>query len=55
MSDWEIFFRRLADYNFETRFYEQGECFEVEELYQAFKARMLAEIEADNGIGGENG
>jgi len=48
-AELEQFFARMQDYRVETRFYENGESFEVEELYQAFKARMLREVARDLG------
>ena len=44
MEGYEKFFNKMVDYRIETRFYENGESFEVEELYQAFKARLIAEL-----------
>ena len=40
MKDYEKFFNRMEDFRIETRFYDNGESFEIEELYQAFKERI---------------
>ena len=44
MSDYKEFFNRLEDYKFEGRFYDNGQSFTAEELYQAFKARLIDEL-----------
>jgi hypothetical protein len=48
MKDYEKFFSRMADYTIESRFYENGESFQVEELYEAFKARLIHELVVDH-------
>ena len=44
MEDYSEFFKRMEDYRIESRFYENGASFEIEELYQAFKARVYEEL-----------
>lgn len=44
---WEAFFDEHADYNVATYFYESSGSFTMEELYQAIKARLLAELLVD--------
>lgn len=40
MSDWAEFFKDHQDYRVETYFYECRGNFTLEELYQAFRARL---------------
>jgi len=48
MTDYKEFFNRLEDYKVDANFYECGERFSVEDLYQAFKDRLKEEyLEAD--------
>ena len=47
MTDYSEFFDRMAGSKFETRFYENDESFQIEELYQAFKARVYSELKDD--------
>ena len=49
MKDYEEFFKSMEDYRIETRFYENGGSFEIEELYQAFKARLIDELKVSGG------
>ena len=44
MEDYNEFFKRMEDYRIETRFYENCASFEIEALYQAFKARSYDEL-----------
>lgn len=41
--DWAGFFKRHEDYVVDARYYENRNPFTLEELYQAFKARMQFE------------
>lgn len=44
MKDYKEFFKELEDYNVRLYFYENNQCFTIEELYQAIKARLKAEL-----------
>jgi hypothetical protein len=44
-GDWEEWFHRFQDYIIPVRYYESTREVTVEELYQAFKARLAAEQE----------
>jgi hypothetical protein len=44
--DWESFFKRNGEYEVKTAFYGMSAEITVEELYQAFAARVKAEIGA---------
>jgi hypothetical protein len=46
-TDWRDFFDRHEDYRVETYFYECRGDFTMEELYQAFKARLEHEREIE--------
>ena len=46
MSEWEEFFEKHRDYTIQAGFFECRRDFSMEELYQAFKARLVAEREA---------
>lgn len=41
---YEKFFEKMKDYRVESKFFENQESFEIEELYQAFKARFMDEV-----------
>jgi len=41
MEDFEKFFKRMEDIG-------KGECMTVEELYQAFKQRLISEVEINS-------
>lgn len=43
MSDWEDFFKRHKDYVIHASYYESRSDFSLEDMYQAFKARMQQE------------
>ena len=43
MTEWGEFFDEHADYTVRTGFYESRGHFTLEELYQAFKARLAFE------------
>lgn len=43
--EWRDFFKDAEDYRIETRFYENGFSFTLEEMYQAFKARVVEELQ----------
>jgi hypothetical protein len=45
--DWATFFSEHEDYHVEAYFYENRRPFTLEELYQAFKARL--NFEKENG------
>jgi len=47
MSDHEKFFRGIKGLKVEAMGQFTEESFTIEELYQAFKSRMIAEIEQD--------
>lgn len=47
IADYQQFFSDMDDFRIEGRFYENGQSFTIEELYQAFKARMIAELVVD--------
>ena len=49
-TNWEEFFERHRDYTVMAGFYECRRDFSLEELYQAFKARLQAELKA-SGFG----
>jgi hypothetical protein len=53
MDDYEGFFSGVGEYRLKARYYDCRESFSVEELYQQFKARFLAEMtdigEAEHG------
>lgn len=42
-TDWAKFFEDFEDYHIDARYYENRQPFTVEQLYQAFKARMKFE------------
>lgn len=44
---WGAFFKQFGDWRVMLGFYEMRESVSVEELYQAFKARMSAEEQDD--------
>jgi hypothetical protein len=46
-ADWEEFFKRFGDWRVMLGFYEMRESVSVEEMYQAFKARLRAEEQSD--------
>jgi hypothetical protein len=48
---WESFFDEHKDYVVTARFYENSNGFTVEELYQAFKARLLDEVRTEPSSG----
>ena len=43
-SDYKKFFEKMEDQRIRSNFYEHDESFTVEELYHAFKARLIAEL-----------
>jgi hypothetical protein len=43
MEKWEKFFKYTEDYHFTMHFYENSHPVEMEEIYQAFKARLISE------------
>lgn len=43
MTDWIKFFKDHQDYTVRSSYYECSNAFTLEELYQAFKARLEAE------------
>lgn len=47
--EWEKFFEQMDEYELKAIFYECSRNFTVEDLYQAFKARMLAEANPELG------
>lgn len=47
MTDHEEFFDKVGEFNIKTMYYDVEWCFTVEELYQAFKSRMIAEIQSE--------
>jgi hypothetical protein len=49
--NWQEFFENLRDYKAEFQFYECVHGITAESLYQAFKARFLAEISGNTGKG----
>jgi len=54
MSEHE-FFRRYGEYVVPAQFYENRAEFTVEEMYQAFKARLLGELmEASDAYGDDD-
>lgn len=55
-SEYKELFKRMEDFNIRTSFYDIYEYVSVEELYQAFKARMEAEQqEAADAVLAEEG
>lgn len=46
---WEKWFKRWGDYVVKARFYESEGDFDIEEMYQMFKARIEAERSSENG------
>ena len=42
-ADWEKFFEDYGGYVVRLGFYDMGDSVSVEDIYQAFKARMSAE------------
>lgn len=46
-TDWRDFFDTHKDYLFEGRFYECARAISLEELYQAFKARLEHERKSE--------
>jgi len=52
MSDWKEFFQRHKDYVVNASYYECKSEFSLEDMYQAFRARLLDELmSAASGIG----
>ena len=51
MKDYEEFFKSMEFHNVETevRFHGDKSSFKVEELYQAFKARLIDELKVRGG------
>ena len=47
MMDWDKFFKEHKDYTVLSSFYENRRDFSLEELYQAFKERIKAEMVVD--------
>jgi hypothetical protein len=47
MNDYKDFFERYGDYGVHLGFYDIDETITVENLYQQFKSRMLAELKED--------
>lgn len=45
--DWEKFFLEHEDYRLTVSFYENRRSFSLEDLYQAFRARMMQEVHVD--------
>jgi hypothetical protein len=46
MKNFEHFFERYGDYNVRTRYFDQTDAsFTVDEMYEAFKARLAHEQE----------
>lgn len=45
--DWEKFFKEHKDYTVMAGFYENRRDFSLEDLYQAFKARLRQELMVD--------
>lgn len=43
-NEFNEWFKTHGEYNLHSTYYECGQHFTVEELYQAFKARFIAEI-----------
>jgi len=41
------FFKKMEDYRIISRFYENQESFSVEEMYQAFKERLIDELKVE--------
>ena len=41
------FFKKMEDYRIISRFYENQESFSVEEIYQAFKERLIDELKVE--------
>lgn len=50
MKDWEKFFEDNNSYRFKMIFYGMENYISLEELYQAFKARLEDENEVDESI-----
>lgn len=46
VNEWQEFFEKHRDYTVQSSFYECRQDFTMEELYQAFKARLIAEVVA---------
>ncbi|MFP3638128.1 hypothetical protein [Paraburkholderia sp. SIMBA_054] len=44
MDDWEEFFEMYGDYAVTLRYYEVTQTTNLEQIYQAFKARLRAEL-----------
>lgn len=40
-------FERIEDYSIKAVFYENDQYFTIEELYEAFKARLINELTVD--------
>ena len=47
MTEWGEFFDEHADYTVASGFYENRRHFSLEQLYQAFKARLMHEVMVD--------
>lgn len=47
MMDWEKFFKEHEDYTVRAGYYKNSRTFSLEELYQAFKARLQQELMVD--------
>ena len=52
--NWEKWFKRWGDYVVKARFYECEGDFDIEEMYQMFKARIEAERSSENGSEAHN-
>ena len=50
MKDYEEFFNTIRGYSISAIFYENRYDFEIEDLYQAFKARYEAEKEGNPNL-----
>lgn len=54
MSNWQEFFESLEDYEAKFRYYESDHGVTAEQLYQAFRARLLDELfDATRDIGND--
>lgn len=47
MSNWQEFFEKHRDYSVLASFYECKRDFSLEDLYQAFKARLREDVETE--------
>lgn len=55
MADWQDFFEKHRDYTVQASFYECRRDFSMEDLYQAFKSRLLTElVEASRAHGDDD-